>query len=171
MGQRVELDIDEVVVCLKNAVIRATSEEDVRFWVSKCLVDKVLTPLGITAVGNLKHEYTLISGARADTLYGHVIIEYKAPGKLASASDIQRAKQQVIEYIKAESQDKAGWSRYLGVIISDRLAFVRYDPRTDTWVMRGPYDIRREVIVKLVEALRGLERKPLDADILIKTSV
>jgi len=167
MGQRVELDIDEVVVCLKNAVIRATSEEDVRFWVSKCLVDKVLTPLGITAVGNLKHEYTLISGARADTLYGHVIIEYKAPGKLASASDIQRAKQQVIEYIKAVSQDKAGWSRYLGVIISDRLAFVRYDPRTDTWVMRGPYDIRREVVVKLVEALRGLKRKPLDADNLI----
>jgi len=167
MGQRVELDIDEVVVCLKNAVIRATSEEDVRFWVSKCLVDKVLTPLGITAVGNLKHEYTLISGARADTLYGHVIIEYKAPGKLASASDIQRAKQQVIEYIKAESQNKAEWSRYLGVIISDRLAFVRYDPRTDTWVMRGPYDIRREVVVKLVEALRGLKRKPLDADNLI----
>ncbi len=167
MGQRVELDIDEVVVCLKNAVIRATSEEDVRFWVSKCLVDKVLTPLGITAVGNLKHEYTLISGARPDTLYGHVILEYKAPGKLASASDIQRAKQQVIEYIKAESQNKAGWSRYLGVIISDRLAFVRYDPRTDTWVMRGPYDIRREVVVKLVEALRGLKRKPLDADNLI----
>jgi hypothetical protein len=33
--------------------------------------------------------------------------------------------------------------------------------------MRGPYDIRREVVVKLVEALRGLRRKPLDADHLI----
>jgi type II restriction/modification system DNA methylase subunit YeeA len=33
--------------------------------------------------------------------------------------------------------------------------------------MRGPYDIRREVVVKLVEALRGLRRKPLDAAHLI----
>jgi type II restriction/modification system DNA methylase subunit YeeA len=96
-----------------------------------------------------------------------VIIEYKAPGKLATASDIQKAKQQVIEYIKTESADKSEWKRYLGVIISDRIAFVRYDPRADTWVMRGPYDIRREVVVKLVEALRGLRRKPLDADHLI----
>jgi type II restriction/modification system DNA methylase subunit YeeA len=165
MGQRFELDIDEVVVCLKNAVVRAVSEEDVRVWVSKCLEDKVLAPLGVVGVG--RYEYTLISGARVDALYGHVVIEYKAPGRLATASDIQRAKQQVIEYIKAESGDKAEWRRYLGVIVSDRVAFVRYDPRADVWVMRGPYDIRREVVVKLVEALRGLRRKPLDASHLI----
>ncbi len=165
MANLPELDIDEIVVCLKNAVIRAASEEEVRIWVSKCLEDKVLAPLGITGVG--RYEYTLISGARVDALYGHVIIEYKAPGKLATASDIQKAKQQVIEYIKTESADKSEWKRYLGVIISDRIAFVRYDPRADTWVMRGPYDIRREVVVKLVEALRGLRRKPLDADHLI----
>jgi type II restriction/modification system DNA methylase subunit YeeA len=165
MGLRFELDIDEVVVCLKNAVVRAVSEEEVRFWVSKCLEDKVLAPLGVVGVG--RYEYTLISGARVDALYGHVVIEYKAPGRLATASDIQRAKQQVIEYIKAESGDKAEWRRYLGVIVSDRVAFVRYDPRADVWVMRGPYDIRREVVVKLVEALRGLRRKPLDAAHLI----
>jgi type II restriction/modification system DNA methylase subunit YeeA len=165
MGQRVELDIDEVVVCLKNAVVRAVSEEDVRIWVSRCLEDKVLAPLGITGVG--KYEYTLISGARVDALYGHVIIEYKAPGKLASASDIQRARQQVIDYIKAESRGKVEWARYLGVIVSDKVAFVRYDARTDVWITRGPYEIRREVVVKLVEALRGLRRKPLDADHLI----
>jgi len=165
MGQRIELDIDEVVVCLKNAVVRAVSEEDVRIWVSRCLEDKVLAPLGITGVG--KYEYTLISGARVDALYGHVIIEYKAPGKLASASDIQRARQQVIDYIKAESRGKVEWARYLGVIVSDKVAFVRYDARTDVWITRGPYEIRREVVVKLVEALRGLRRKPLDADHLI----
>jgi hypothetical protein len=90
MGLRFELDIDEVVVCLKNAVVRAVSEEDVRVWVSKCLEDKVLAPLGVVGVG--RYEYTLISGARVDALYGHVVIEYKAPGRLATASDIQRAK-------------------------------------------------------------------------------
>jgi hypothetical protein len=37
MGLRFELDIDEVVVCLKNAVVRAVSEEDVRVWVRSVL--------------------------------------------------------------------------------------------------------------------------------------
>jgi len=115
-----------------------------------------------------RYEYTLVSGARVDALYGHVIIEYKAPGKLSSASEIQKAKEQVIRYIKTEAGSKSEWSRYLGVIISDRIAFVRYDHRSDTWILRGPYDIRREVIIKLIEALRGLRRKNLEVEGLVR---
>jgi len=161
------LDIDEIMLCIKNAVLRASSEEDVRVRVSACIEEKILKPLGLQGTAG-KYEYTLVSGARVDALYGHVIVEYKAPGKLSSATDIQKAKEQVINYIKAEAGSKAEWSRYLGVIISDRIAFVRYDTRSDTWILRGPYDIRREVIVKLVEALRGLRRKSLEVDSLIK---
>jgi len=98
---------------------------------------------------------------------GHVIIEYKAPGKLSEASDIQRAKEQVVRYVTQEAGSKVEWSRYLGVIISDKIAFVRYDPRTGTWILRGPYEIRRETVVKLVEALRGLRRKSLDVEHLL----
>jgi type II restriction/modification system DNA methylase subunit YeeA len=97
-----------------------------------------------------------------------VIVEFKAPGKLSSQSDVLKAKEQVIKYIMHEATSKQEYGRYLGVIISDRIAFVRYDPRRDTWILRGPYDIRREVVVKLVEALRGLRRKPLDAEHLIR---
>jgi type II restriction/modification system DNA methylase subunit YeeA len=144
----------------------ASTEEDVRVRVSRCIEEGILEPLGIREVG--RYEYTLVSGARVDALYGHVIIEYKAPGKLSAVSDILKAKEQVIKYITQEAGSKVEWSRYLGVIISDRIAFVRYDPRTGTWILRGPYEIRRETVVKLVEALRGLRRKPLDVEHLLK---
>jgi len=159
------VDIDGIVACFKNSIMRARSEEDVRVWVSICIEELILKPLGIMQVG--KYEYTLISGARVDALYGHVVIEYKAPGKLSTQSDIQRAREQVIRYITQEAGNKAEYARYLGVIISDKIAFVKYDQRTDTWILRGPYDIRREAIVKFVEALRGLRRKPLDVEHLL----
>jgi len=160
------VDIDDVVMCFKNSIRLADNEEQVRIQVSRCIEEKILKPLGIDKVG--KYEYTLVSGARVDALYGHVIIEYKAPGKLSRNSDIQKAKEQVINYIREEAGNKAEWPRYLGVIISDKIAFVRYDPRTGTWILRGPYDIRREVVIKLIEALRGLRRKPLDVDHLLR---
>jgi len=161
-----QIDIDNVVTCFKNAVIRASNEEEVRIGVSRCIEEGILKPLDIKEYG--KYEYMLVSGARVDALYGHVIVEFKAPGRLSSESDIQRAKEQIIRYITQEAGGKEEWRRYLGVIISDKIAFVRYDPRTSTWLLRGPYDIRREVIIKLVEALRGLRRKPLDASFLIR---
>jgi hypothetical protein len=140
-------------MCFKNAVARASNEEELRIGVSRCTEDMLLKPLGIKEVG--RYEYLLVSGARVDALYGHVIVEFKAPGKLSKQSDIQKAKEQVIRYITQEAGGKQEWSRYLGIIISDRIAFVRYDPRTDTWILRGPYDIKREIIIKLVEAVRG----------------
>jgi hypothetical protein len=69
-----QIDIDEILTCVRNAIIQARTEEDVRVRVSNCIEEKILKALGITQVG--KYEYTLISGARVDALYGHVVIEY-----------------------------------------------------------------------------------------------
>jgi len=115
-----------------------------------------------------KYEYTLASGKRIDALYGHVIIEYKAPGKLSTDSDIQKVKEQVIKYIITEAGDKSNYDKFLGIIISDKIAFVRYDKRNDMWILRGPYEIRRESIIKLIEALRGLRRKILSTEEIAK---
>jgi type II restriction/modification system DNA methylase subunit YeeA len=157
-----QIDIDEILTCIRSAIIQAHTEEDVRVRVSNCIEEKILRPLGITQVG--KYEYTLISGARVDALYGHVVIEYKAPGKLSRDSDIQKAKEQVIRYITGEAGSKELWDRYLGVIISDKIAFVKYDRSSGAWILRGPYEVRREVIIKLIEALRGLKRKSLSVN-------
>ncbi|MEM1703934.1 MAG: class I SAM-dependent DNA methyltransferase, partial [Zestosphaera sp.] len=150
----------------KQSVRTARNEEEVRARVSvRCIEEKILKPLGITQYGH--YEYTLVSGARVDALYGHVIVEYKAPGKLSSTSDIAKAKEQVIKYITKEAPSKAELDRYLGVIISDRIAFVRYYKPQDTWILRGPYEITRESVVKLIEAIRGLRRKALKVDPLL----
>ncbi|RLG16065.1 class I SAM-dependent DNA methyltransferase, partial [Nanoarchaeota archaeon] len=166
MVELASVDVDEVLTCIRTAVRLAQNEEEVRVRVSKCIEEKILKPLGITQVGH--YEYTLISGVRVDALSGHVIIEYKAPGRLSTKSDIAKAKEQVIRYICEEAKVKERYKNFIGVIISDRIAFVRYDFREDSWVLRGPYDITRETVIKLVEAIRGLQRKSLEADALIR---
>ncbi|MEM1606401.1 MAG: hypothetical protein QXW41_09175 [Fervidicoccaceae archaeon] len=161
-----QIDIDDVVECIEQNVKEAVNEEEVRLRVStQCIEEKILKPLGITQYG--RYEYTLVSGARVDALYGHVIVEYKAPGKLSQKSDVAKAKEQVIKYITEEAPSKAEWDRYLGVIISDRIAFVRYYKPQDTWILRGPYDITRQSVVKLIEAIRGLSRKALKVESLL----
>jgi hypothetical protein len=161
-----QLDIDDILICIRNGILQSHTEEDLRIRVSHCIEEKILKPLNIPFEG--KYEYTLASGKRIDALYGHVIIEYKAPGKLSSDSDIQKAKEQVIKYIITEAGDKSNYDKFLGIIISDKIAFVRYDKRNDIWILRGPYEIRREVIITLIEALRGLRRKILSAEEIVK---
>ncbi len=160
-----EINVDEVLTCLKTAVRLAQTEEDLRVRASLCIEEKILKPLGIAQIG--RYEYTFVSGGRADALYGHVIIEYKAPGKLSAERDIVKAKEQVIKYIMKEAEVENRYKNFLGIIISDRIAFVRYNPATKQWMLRGPYDINRETTIKLIEAIRGLRRKKLGVEELL----
>lgn len=160
-----DIDIQDLTYKLRQAVRSSSNEEELRIRVAKHIEDLILKPLDIPYS---KYEHRLfISGARIDALYGHVIVEFKAPGKLSTDSEIAKAKEQLIRYIIEESRNSYK-ERYLGVIISDRIAFVRYDWRNDTWLLRGPYDINEQSVIKLVEAIRGLRRKNLNVDNLIK---
>lgn len=158
-----QIDIDWVVGCIKQGVRRSSNEEEVRIGVSRCIEDGILRPLGIG--WDSRYEYRVVSGGRVDALYGHVVVEFKAPGRLSSASDIAKAMEQLVRYITNLSERK---DRYLGVIISDRIAFVRYYKPQNRWILRGPYEITRETIIKLIEALRGLRRKALVVEALLK---
>jgi len=160
-----EINVDEVLTCIKTAVRLAQTEEDLRVRASGCIEEKILKPLGIAQIG--RYEYTFVSGGRADALYGHVIIEYKAPGKLSAERDIAKAKEQVIKYIMKEAEVETRYKNFLGIIISDRIAFVRYNPVTKQWILRGPYDVNRETTIKLIEAIRGLRRKKLGVEELL----
>lgn len=157
------IEVDKIVAEIRKAIQIARNEEDLRIRVSAVIEKEIAEKLGIP-LG--KYEYTFISGGRADALYGHVIIEYKAPGKLAKG--IVKAKKQIVEYIKKEAKDEERYGEFLGVIFSDKIAFVRYDRRNKFWVLRGPYDINRETIIRLIEAIRGLRRKKLSVNEIIK---
>lgn len=160
-----EIDVDKVWAGIRQAVSAARNEEELRIRASNIIENEIVSKL--EGVPLAKYEYTFISGGRADALYGHVIIEYKAPGKLSTEREIAKAKEQLIGYIKKEAEVEERYKMFLGVIISDKIAFVRYDDRSKNWILRGPYDISRETVIRLIEAIRGLRRKKLAVDELL----
>jgi hypothetical protein len=160
-----EIDIDKTLAELKDAAASATNEEEFKINAERIIHDNVITKLGLQSV---RYEYTLVSGGRIDALYGKLILEYKAPGTLSKGSSQARAKEQIIGYIKKEAGVEEAYASYLGVILCDKMAFVRYKLETREWVLREPYELNRETIIRLVEALRGLRRKKLDVDELLK---
>lgn len=160
-----EIDVDKVLVGLKHAVTTARNEEELRIKASAVLESEVISKLGITPG---RYEYTFVSGGRSDALYGHVIIEYKAPEKLLREPDVAGAKKQLIGYIRKEAEVEDRFKLFLGVILADRICFVRYDEKVKDWVLRGPYDLNRETVLRLVEAIRGLRRKKLAVDELLR---
>jgi len=168
-----KLNINDIVECFKNAVNQALikgKEENLRVLVLDCIKNKIIEPLkkeGINIPFEL--EYTLPSGKRIDLLCGNVIIEFKDPDKFSSESDIEKAKSQVIDYIKEKAEhDKKDLDNFLGVIISDKIAFVRYDKTFDVWTSEGPYEINEVIIRNLIKALVGLRKKSLSAKELAK---
>jgi len=160
-----QIDVDKVLVGLKHSAATAANEEELRIKASAILESEVISKLGITPG---RYEYTFVSGGRPDALYGHVIIEYKAPGKLLREPDVARAKEQLIGYIRKEAEVEDRFKLFLGVILADKIAFVRYDEKTKNWLIRGPYDLNRETILRLIEAIRGLRRKKLAVDELLR---
>jgi type I restriction-modification system DNA methylase subunit len=168
-----KLNIDNIVECFKNAVNQALTkgkEENLRVLVLDCIKNKIIEPLkkeGINIPFEL--EYTLPSGKRIDLLCGNVIIEFKDPNKFSSEFDIEKAKKQVRDYISEKAEyDKKDLDDFLGVIISDKIAFVRYDKIFSDWTSEGPYEINEVIIRNLIKALIGLRRKSLNAKELVK---
>jgi hypothetical protein len=160
-----QIDIDKVLSELKAIATKAANEEELKINAERVLHNEVLSKLGLQPG---RYEYTFVSGGRADALYGHVLIEYKAPAKLSKPPDVAKAKEQLIGYIRKEAEVEDRYRLFLGVILCDKIAFVRYDAKSKDWPMRGPYDLNRETVLRLIEAIRGLRRKRLAVDELLR---
>jgi hypothetical protein len=160
-----QIDVDKILAGLKHAAATAENEEQLRIKASGILENEVISKLGLTPG---RYEYTFVSGGRPDALYGHVLIEYKVPGKLSKEPDIAKAKEQLIGYIRKEAEVQDRFKLFLGVILADRIAFVRFDEKAKNWLIRGPYDLNRETVLRLIEAIRGLRRKKLAVDELLR---
>jgi len=145
-----QVDIERALIEIKRVAATALNEEEFKINAERVLYNEVISKIGLQPG---RYEYTFISGGRLDALYGHVLIEYKASGKLSKPSYIARAKEQLIGYIEREAQVEKRYRLFLGVILSDRIAFVRYDFKAKDWLMRGPYDLNRETVLRLIEAM------------------
>lgn len=160
-----DINLDKIVSDLRKTARSSTNEEEFKMSATSIINENIVTVLDLK-MG--RFEYSLVSGARADALYGHVLIEYKAPGILSTASGFTKAKEQIINYIISEAGAKERFRYFFGIIIGDMIGFVKFNTITEDWVVRGPYEINKEAVLKIVEALRGLRRKKLCAEELLR---
>jgi methylase of polypeptide subunit release factors len=122
----------------------------------------VLDRLGIAWAS---YEYTLVEG-RPDALYGRVVIEYEKPGVLGSEAGFKHAVDQAVGYIKELAPSVDLYPKYFGIVLDGyQIGFVRF---RRAWDIQGPFAVNKQTVLKLLEAIRGLRRRPLKADLLNK---
>lgn len=157
----IEANAQEIAEKIGLAAHEANSEAALRIMVEHALRD-VLDRLGI-AWGS--YEYTLVEG-RPDALYGRVVIEYEKPGVLSIAAGFKHAIEQAVGYIKELTPSVELYPKYFGIVLDGyQIGFVRF---RRTWDIQGPFAVNKQTVLKLLEAIRGLRRKPLKADLLNK---
>jgi len=164
-----ELDTAKLAQEIKQRAQEASNEEELKIGFAV-----ILEP--ILRSWNIKPAYErysagvrcVISGVRKDALYGTVILEFKSPGKLKSEREFEKAKEQVKKYIRSEAVDPRYYGRYFGVLTDGyQIAFVRF--RRGAWEeLPEPLEVNSQTISRLLEAIRGLRRKPIDAQLLLE---
>lgn len=112
---------------------KAHSEEDVRVGVERAL-GTTLKALGLHAAP--EYEKTTLSGT-ADAVYGHLVIEYKRPGRLAERGFVPKLAEQIGRYLldmaqEAGSGDKCveALEKLVGIgLDGEQILFMHYSPR------------------------------------------
>jgi methylase of polypeptide subunit release factors len=160
-----EINAGEIAEEIRKHASRSRNEEELKIRVESLLRLKVFDKLGIPWA-SYEHR-DVASGERKDAFYGTVIIEYKDPGKLDIKTEFNRAKEKVKEYIIGEAKDPAFYGKYFGVILDGfKIAFLRY--RKGEWEeQEAPFEINARTITRLLEVIRGLKKKPIDAEFLL----
>jgi hypothetical protein len=158
-----EVDTNKLALTIRKHASESQNEEQLKIRVEATL-RPILDQWGIQwASYEHRHE---ISG-RKDALYGRVIIEYKEPSILDSASEFKKGKEQVKKYITSEAGDPKDYGRYFGVLLDgNKISFVRF--RRGAWEeQEQPLGVNAQTVLRLLQSIRGLRRKPIDAESLL----
>lgn len=123
-------------------------------------VNETLKSLGLSQV----------DADRPDGVFGHIVYDYKAPGKLSNVADLQKAKDQIekkyLDKITGGHETNAArcanWFAYLCDGVS--LIYCRSNRRA--WQWSRPLPLTESTLLFLVHAYRSLRRKPLTASLL-----
>jgi len=163
-----ELDAGKIAAEILQNAQESENEPDLRQRVEFILRVRLCEPMGIPWARYERR--TVISGLRSDALYGGVILEYEHPDAFKTKSGFDGAIEQLKNYITEEAaREKTPLNRFFGVALDGfKIGFIRYIERLKDWDVQQAVPVNRYSILKLLEAIRGLARKPLDADLLIK---
>ncbi len=186
-----QIDTKTLAESILSGARSATTEEDVKMIVEP-LLRKAFTQAGID-VGIAQYEKaTALTAKRMDAVYGFLIIEYKAPGKLARPGDLAETQKQLRGYLEAEATRHSGQrtgflEKAVGVAIDgQQIMFARFSatPRVlatpvpihtpqgelfpeahpqQGFHFQGPYAIAPASIANLLIFVRSAARRPLTA--------
>jgi len=127
------LAAETLAEAIRNVARRAHSEEDVRVGVERAL-GATLQALKLTTTP--EYEKTTVSGS-ADAVYGHVVIEYKRPGRMAQRGYPAVLARQLGRYLgdfahRAGGRDKQveALEKMIGIgLDGEQILFLRYSAR------------------------------------------
>ena len=158
-----KLDTTSIASAIVRHAEESKNEEDLKIRVENELRG-ILKQWGIQWAS---YEHRLRISGREDSLYGTVIIEYKTPGRLDSKTEFSKAKEQIKDYIKQEAGTDSIYGKYFGVVMDGfKIGFVRF--RNGEWLEQAePLQVNGQTILRLLESIRGLRRKPIDAEALL----
>jgi SAM-dependent methyltransferase len=158
-----QVDSNKLASAILKHAGESKNEEDLKIRVEDELRE-ILKQWGIEWAS---YEHRLKISGREDSLYGTVIIEYKTPGRLESKAEYSKTKEQIKDYIKQEAGAESKYGKYFGVVMDGyKIAFVRY--RKNEWLEQAePFEVNGQTILRLLESIRGLRRKPIDAEQLL----
>lgn len=161
-----DIDIEKIIEKLQEYASQSKNEEDLKIRTEKLLKSEVKDKWDID--WGSYEDRDKITGERKDALHGTVIIEYKSPGTLEKSSKFDKAKKQLKRYLKSETEDEKKLQTYFGILFDgEKISFIRH--RRDEWEeQREPSEVNSRTISRLLGAIRGLRRKPIKPDLLLK---
>jgi len=121
---------ENLAQAIRQVAKRARSEEDLRVGVEHAL-GATLQALGLTATP--EYEKTTLSGS-ADAVYGHAVIEYKRPGRLAEKGFPAKLAEQIARYLTDLAHRAGGRAKQVGALErmigigldGEQILFLRY---------------------------------------------
>ena len=173
-----------------SAASAGHTEEDLKMRVEPIL-RRSFKDVGID-IDIVAYEKATALRAKMDAVYGYLIIEYKVPRKLATASGQKEAKRQLERYLREEAinhrlQEEAFLEKAIGVSIDGQMImFARYT-RVSRFISTpvpikpdqrelfpeksakagfhflGPYPITKDSLTNLLIYVRAAARRPLTA--------
>jgi len=159
------LNLEEVTQAIVEAAKRSRSHDGLRIRVEPVL-SGYLEDIGVTY--DPQYECYVGPSGIADVMYGRIITEYKKPHTLDTASSVTRAIDQACDYMEdVAARAHEDPAQYVGIVLDGfQIAFVRQ--RDGDWFATGPQDVSVATVRRLLEYFRGLSRKPLTPDLLVR---
>lgn len=151
----------------KKSVLSCKTEEDLKFIFSTKILSSLKLPFE-----QIKQEVTVLEG-RLDSLYGSVVLEFKAPGDIPehkTQKKFKKIQDQVSRHIKGISdKKKINKKNIVGIIFDGIKVAYQYELENDV-IVEGPYNLENtnfsDLLDKLVSGLT--EPKAFKSDNLIE---